>query len=101
MTTAAFIEKHNITATPDDVRRIKAQLNSLYSSIETIARPADTYIQLFHGDSIRAEIASRSDLWGGFGAAMAMAEMPASWSTKYRASVAYHLSPLLSDVVNS
>ena len=99
--TTAFATKHNITATPGDVRRIKAQLASLYSAIETIARPSDGYAQLFHGDAIRAEIASRSDLWGGFGAAMAMAEMPDVWSTKYRASVAYHLAPLLGDVVNS
>jgi hypothetical protein len=101
MTAAAFSTKHNLTATSEDVRRIRAQLTSLYSSIETIARPSDSYVQLYHGDAIRAEIASRSDLWGGFGAAMAMSEMPAHWPTKYRASVAYHLAPLLSDVVNS
>lgn len=101
MTTATFIKKHDLTATSDDVRRIKAQLTSLYSSIETIAGRSDGYIQLCHGDAIRAEIASRSDLWGGFGAAMAMAEMPEAWSTKYRASIAYHLAPLLGDVVNS
>ena len=99
--TAAFATKHNITATSDDVRRIKAQLASLYSSIETNARPSDGNVQLYHGDAIRAEIASRSDLWGGFGAAMAMAEMPEAWSTKYRASIAFHLAPLLGDVVNS
>jgi hypothetical protein len=101
MTAAAFTTKHNLTATSDDVRRIKAQLTSLYSAIETIQRPTDGYVQLYNGDAIRAEIASRSDLWGGFGAAMAMSEMPDQWSTKYRASVAYHLAPLLSDVVNS
>ncbi|MNV89871.1 hypothetical protein D3C71_1842020 [compost metagenome] len=83
------------------MRRVKAQLSSFFSAVENIERPGNYYIQLNHGDAIRAELAKRSDLWGGFGAAMAMAEMPEHWPTKYRASVAYHLAPLLEDVVNS
>ncbi|YCI04019.1 hypothetical protein M1D34_07275 [Ensifer sp. D2-11] len=101
MTAAAFIEKHNLTAASEDVRRVKAQLSSFFTAVENIERPGNYYIQLYHGDSIRAELAKRSDLWGGFGASMAMAEMPVTWPTKYRASVAYHLAPLLDDVVNS
>lgn len=101
MTASAFATKHDITATSDDFRRINAQLKSLYAAIETIARPSDSYAQLDKGDAIRAEIAKRSDLWGGFGAALAMAEMPEAWPTKYRASIAFHLAPLLDDVINS
>lgn len=101
MTASAFPTKHNIAATPEDVRRIQTQLSSLFTAIETIERPTDAYVQLDRGNAIRAELASRSDLWGGFGAAMAMAELPAEWPTKYRASIAYHLSPLLDEVINS
>ncbi|NRP70596.1 hypothetical protein ILFOPFJJ_01477 [Ensifer psoraleae] len=101
MTASAFAEKHNLCAVPADVARIKRQLRDFYSAVEKIDRPGHHYIQLHNGDAVRAALARQGDLWGGFGAGIALAEMPANWPTKYRASVSYHLAPLLEEVVNS
>ncbi|UGX87105.1 hypothetical protein [Phyllobacterium meliloti] len=103
----AFEKKHNIAATRDDVTKIKNRLRKFYKAVETIDRPHDGYIQLYHGDAVRKAAesafgASIGQTWTlAMDAAIAIREMPEEWSTKYRASVAYHLAPILSDVVNS
>ncbi|MDE3825172.1 hypothetical protein I7F13_23695 [Sinorhizobium meliloti] len=99
--TETFAEEHNLCAIPADVARIKRQLRNFYSAVEKIDRPGHHYIQLHNGDSVRAALARQADLWGGMGVSMVLAEMPETWSPKYRASVCYHIAPLLDDVVNS
>ncbi|AWM24958.1 hypothetical protein [Sinorhizobium fredii] len=98
----AFAAKHDIAATSEDVARIRRVLGRLYDAVEAIEPVADTYIQIHAGDAIRSAFIKHNPLSGqAHGAALALAEMPASWPTKYRASVAYHLSPLLEEVTNS
>ncbi|EPE98597.1 hypothetical protein [Rhizobium grahamii] len=98
----AFAAKHDIAATGSDVARIRNSLQRFYEAVAAAQPVADTYVQQYHGDSIRAAFLRHNPLAGqGHGAAVAMAEMPSAWPTKYRASVAYHLSPLLEEVVNS
>lgn len=95
-----FASKHDMAAVPEDIARIKRQLAAFYRDVEAIDPPSDHYIQLYHGEAIRAALAKRDALWGAFGAALAMGEMPEDWTTKYRASVAHALCPLLNDAVN-
>lgn len=97
-----FAAKHDIAATPEDVARIRRALTKLYGAIEAANPVYDTFIQLHAGEAIRAAFLKCNPLHGqGHGVSMTLAEMPAHWPPKYRASVAYHLAPLLSDVVNS
>jgi hypothetical protein len=97
----AFSKKHDMAATTEDVARIKRHLSKFYEAVELIDHVRDGWIQLHDGEAIRKAFAKQFNHPTGFDAALAMAEMPSAWSTKYRASVAYHLAPLLSDVVNS
>ncbi|MDW9543316.1 hypothetical protein GOA55_13935 [Sinorhizobium meliloti] len=98
----AFATKHDIAATAEDVARIRRALSRFYTAVETAEPVADTYIQLHTGDSIRAAFIKHNPLSGqAHGVSMAITEMPEAWPPKYRASVAYHLAPLLDDVVNS
>ncbi|MDX0592405.1 hypothetical protein GOD07_25790 [Sinorhizobium medicae] len=98
----AFATKHDIGATAGDVARIKAALQRFYGAVETVEPIADTYVQIHAGEAIRAAFIKHNPLSGqAHGAAMAMAEMPENWPTKYRASMAYHLAPLLADAINS
>ena len=97
----AFATKHNLCAVPEDVARIKRQLARFFDAVEEIEPLHDGYVQLYHGDAVRSAFrtAMQSDM--AVDAAIAIAEMPERWPTKYRASVAYHLAPLLDEVVNS
>lgn len=98
----AFATKHDIAATAEDVARIRRALDRFYTAVETAEPVADTYIQLHVGEVVRAAFIKHNPLSGhAHGTAMTMAEMPEAWPPKYRASVAYHLAPLLDDVVNS
>ncbi|MDW9761626.1 hypothetical protein GOB02_18890 [Sinorhizobium meliloti] len=98
----AFGIRHDIAATAEDVARIRRALDRFYTAIETVEPVADTYIQLHAGEAVRGAFIKHNPLSGqAHGIAMAMAEMPETWPPKYRASVAYHLAPLLDDVVNS
>lgn len=98
----AFAARHDIAATAEDVTRISRALGRFYTAIETAEPVADTYIQIHTGDAIRSAFIKHNPLSGqAHGASMVLAEMPETWPPKYRASVAYHLSPLLEEVVNS
>lgn len=97
----AFAIKHNLCAVADDVARIKRHLAKFYAAVETIDRPRQGYIQLYDGASVRSAFSAAMKSTLAIDAAIAMAEMPEHWPTKYRASIAYHLAPLLDDVVNS
>jgi len=96
-----FASKHDIAATPQDVARIKAALQRFYAEVEAIDPVRRGWIQLHDGPAIRSEFEKYNPSTPAHGAAMAMAEMPEHWPTTYRASVCYHLAPLLHDVVNS
>jgi hypothetical protein len=97
----AFAARHGLCAVAVDVARIKRHLAKFYAAVETIDPPCDGYIQLYHGEAVRSafQTAMKSNM--AIDAAIAMAEMPVSWPTKYRASVSYHLAPILYEVVNS
>jgi hypothetical protein len=97
----AFATKHSLCATPNDVARISRQLAKFFGAVETIDSPHRGYIQLYDGEAVRSAFQSAMQSDMAVDAAIAMAEMPEHWPTKYRASVAYHLAPLLDDVVNS
>ncbi|NEJ73803.1 hypothetical protein GR197_25220 [Rhizobium phaseoli] len=98
----AFAAKHDIAATADDVARIRRGLARLYAAVEAIELVSDAYIQLHAGEAIRSAFLKHNPVSGqGHGVAIALAEMPSEWPPKYRASVAYHLSPLLEEVINS
>lgn len=102
MTTAQdFAKKYDMAATDQDVARIKGQIGAFYSDVERIAPMLNHYIQLHEGKAIRAAIGKRDSLYGAQGAVMAINEMPEIWGPQYRASVGYHLAPLLDEVVNS
>jgi hypothetical protein len=103
MTAAAevFAKKHDMAATTEDVARIKRHLSKFYEAVELIDRVRDGWIQLHDGDAIRKALAKQFNPPTGFDAALAMSEMPTHWPTTYRASVAFHLCPLLDDVINS
>jgi hypothetical protein len=96
-----FAARHGLEATQQDVARIRRQLARFFADVEAMEQPGDWYIQLYRGEAVRAAFtrALKSSL--AIDAAIAMAEMPGHWPTTYRASVAYHLAPLLDDVVNS
>ncbi len=97
----AFAKKHDMAATTEDVARIKRHLSKFYEAVELIDRVRDGWIQLHDGEAVRKAFAKQFSHPTGFDAALAIAEMPVHWPTKYRASVAYHLAPLLDDVINS
>lgn len=97
----AFAARHDIAATAEDVACIKAALQRFYSAVEAIDAPRRGWIQLHDGPAIRTAFEKHNPSTPAHGAAMAMAEMPDHWPTTYRASVCYHLSPMLDDVVNS
>lgn len=97
----AFATKHDIAATAEDVARIKAALQRFYGAVETIDAPRRGWIQLHDGPAIRTAFEKHNPSTPAHGAAMAISEMPEHWPSTYRASVCYHLSPLLDDVVNS
>lgn len=97
-----FATRHDIAATAEDVARIRRALDRFYESIVAENPVSDTYAQLHAGEAIRAAFIKHNPLSGqAHGVSIVLAEMPEHWPTKYRASVAYHLSPLLDDVVNS
>lgn len=97
-----FAAKHDIAATAEDVARIRRALTKLYGAIEATNPIANTYIQLDAGEGIRKAFLKHNPLHSqGHGVAMVLAEMPSEWPPRYRASVSYHLAPLLDDVVNS
>ncbi|PDS68916.1 hypothetical protein [Rhizobium phaseoli] len=97
-----FATKHDIAATAADVSRIRTALGRFYGAVAAATPVADSYIQIPHGEAIRASFLQHNPLSGqGHGVALALAEMPAEWPPKYRASVAYHLAPLMDGVVNS
>ena len=97
----AFAAKHDIAATAEDVARIRRSLGKFYDAVEAIDAPRQGWIQIHDGPAVRAAFEKRNPSTPAHGAAMAMAEMPEHWPTTYRASVAYHLSSLLEEVVNS
>lgn len=96
-----FASRHNLCAVADDVARIKRQLTKFFSAVETIDPPHSGYVQLYDGAAIRSAFSATMQTSMAYDAAIAMVEMPSTWPTKYRASVAYHLAPFLDDVVNS
>ncbi|RVN85121.1 hypothetical protein [Sinorhizobium meliloti] len=98
----AFAIRHDIAATAEDVARIRRALDRFYTAVETAEPVADSYIQLHAGEAIRSAFVKHNPLSGqAHGTAMAMEEMPEAWPPKYRASVAFHLSPLLDEVIDS
>lgn len=97
----AFAAKHRLSAVSDDVARIRRQLAKFYSAVEMIDPPRQGYIQLYDGASVRSAFTDAMESDMAADAVIALAEMPERWPPKYRASVAYHLAPLLDDVVNS
>lgn len=97
----AFAAKHNIAATSEDVARIRLALGRFYQAVEAIDVPCDGWIQLHHGPAVRTALEEHNPSTPAHGAAMAMAEMPERWPTTYRASVAYHLAPLMDEVIDS
>ncbi|MBX5243275.1 hypothetical protein [Rhizobium sp. NLR3b] len=97
-----FATKHDIAATAADVSRIRSALDRFYAAVAAATPVADSYIQLHAGQAIRGFFLQHNPLSGqGHGVALALAEMPAAWPPKYCASVAYHLAPLLDEVINS
>jgi len=97
-----FATKHDIAATAEDVARIRRALDRFYTAVETAEPVSDTYVQIHAGDPIRAAFIKHNPLSGqAHGVSMVLAEMPETWPPKYRTSVAYHLSPLLADAINS
>ncbi|EJC75546.1 hypothetical protein Rleg10DRAFT_5820 [Rhizobium leguminosarum bv. trifolii WSM2012] len=102
MKASEFAAKHDIAATAADVSRIRSALDRFYAAVAAANPIADFYVQLHAGEAIRAAFLKHNPLSGqGHGVAVALAEMPAAWPTKYRASVAYHMAPLLAEVINS
>ncbi|MBY5585293.1 hypothetical protein [Rhizobium leguminosarum] len=102
MNAAAFASKHDIAATAADVSRIRSALDRFYAAVAAATPVADSYIQIHAGEAIRASFLQHNPLSGeGHGVALTLAEMPAAWPPKYCASVAYHLAPLLDEVLNS
>jgi len=97
----AFAAKHDIAATAEDVARIRRAIGKFYDAVEAVDAPRQGWIQLYDGPAIRAAFEKHNPSTPAHGAAMAMAEMPEHWPTTYRASVCYHLAPLLDDAVNS
>lgn len=97
----AFAARHNLCAVADDVARIKRHLAKFFAAVELIDPPHSGYIQLYDGEGVRSAFRKTMQSNMAIDAAIAMAEMPASWPTKYRASVSYHLAPILYEVVNS
>lgn len=96
-----FATRHHLCAVAEDVARIKRQLAKFFAAVELIDPPHSGYIQLYHGAAIRDAFTATMQTSMACDAAIAMAEMPPTWPTKYRASVAFHLAPLLDEVVNS
>lgn len=97
-----FADKHNIAATEEDVARLKRGLSGFYAAVESINHPsAGGYIQLHHGQKIRNALNREMGDQLASTVAMVLDEMPSHWPPKFKASVAYHLSPLLADVINS
>ncbi|MBY3255564.1 hypothetical protein HFO09_07640 [Rhizobium laguerreae] len=102
MNAAAFASKHDIGATSQDVTRIRRGLARFYASVEALEPVSDAYIQLHAGEAILRAFLKHNPLSGqGHGVAIALSEIPQAWPPKYRASVAYHLGPLLEEVINS
>ena len=98
----AFANKHDIAATSADVARIRNSLLRFYEAVASTEPVADSYIQIHAGEAIRAAFLKHNPLSGqGHGVALALAEMPPAWPPKYRASVGYHLAPLMEGVINS
>lgn len=96
-----FATKHDIAATQQDVTRIKAALQRFYGAVEAIDPVRRGWIHLHDGPAIRTAFEKHNPSTPAHGAAMAMAEMPEHWPSTYRASVCYHLAPLLDEVINS
>jgi hypothetical protein len=97
----AFATKHSLCAATGDVARVKRQLAKFYAAVELIDPPRCGYVQLYDGEAVRSAFTATMHSTMAIDAAIAMAEMPEHWPTRYRASVAYHLCPLLDEVVNS
>lgn len=96
-----FAKKYNMAATDEDVARVKRELAAFYADVERIDPLLTHHVQLDDGQAIRAAIDKRSSLWGAQGAVMAINEMPEHWGPRYKASVGYHLGPLMHEVINS
>lgn len=99
--TNEFEKRHNIAATPDDVRRIRKSLTKFYAAVRVIDPLHDGWIQLHDGPAMRAAFEKHNTTTPAAGVSIALDEMPMEWPPRYRALVMHHLARLLDEGVNS